>query len=72
MGSFIMRKKGSATTYNKSAYSIRTAQTESGTVSPEKSLEIRKKMCDGKDFYKNVKKELISTEIELNNSRIGC
>jgi|TARA_B110000285_G_C14495952_1_gene325976 hypothetical protein len=27
-------------------------------LSPEKNLEIKKKMCDGKDFFKDVKKEL--------------
>jgi len=41
-------------------------------LSPEKSLAIKKKMCDGKDFFKNVKKELQSVEKELNLTRMGC
>lgn len=41
-------------------------------LSPEKTLEIRKKMCDGRDFFKDVKKELNNVEKELNLTRMGC
>lgn len=29
-------------------------------------------MCDGRDFFKDVKKELNNVEKELNLTRMGC
>ena len=50
---------------------MKKEDTDKPTVSPEKSLEFRKKMCDGKGFYQDVKKELFTSIRELQNSRLG-